>query len=232
MALRCARGVVKVKKVCSPANRVPWLAERGPTNSSSVFVCPVDEKQILRAQHAANTLVVATPPIAGTRGPVPRRRFQKGSFVIEKNGGMYSVHYVDVERPDGTTATKQVKRFIGNRSQMSERAAKREHAHIMEEVNKSRGSVMPVIKGQTFADAVNKWRQAIAPNLCPSSVRSRESYLKNHIMPRFGRSGLLDINVDAIQQFATDLRKTLSGKTTLNVLATVFTNTLASAACA
>jgi hypothetical protein len=29
MALRCARGVVKVKKVCSPANRVPWLAERG-----------------------------------------------------------------------------------------------------------------------------------------------------------------------------------------------------------
>jgi integrase len=184
----------------------------------------VDEKQILSAQQAANTLEVATPPITGRRGPVPRRRFQKGSFVIEKkNGGMYSMHYVDVERPDGTTATKQVKRFLGNLSQMSERAARREHARIMEEVNQSRGSVMPLVKGQTFADAVNKWRQAIAPNLCPSTVRQRESYLKNHMMPRFGRSGLLDMNVDAIQQFATDLRKTVSGKSTLNILGTVFT---------
>jgi integrase len=85
------------------------------------------------------------------------------------------------------------------------------------------GSVMPAIKGQTFADAVAKWRQAIAPNLCPSAVRQRESYLKNHIMPRFGRSGLLEINVESIQQFATNLRTTLSGKTTLNVLGTVFT---------
>jgi integrase len=154
---------------------------------------------------------------------VPRRRFQKGSFVIEKNGGMYSMHYVDAERPDGTTATKKVKRFLGNHSQMSERAARREHARIMEEVNQSRGSVMPLVKGQTFADAVNKWRQAIAPNLCPSTVRQRESYLKNHMMPRFGRSGLLDMNVEAIQQFATDLRKSVSGKTTLNILGAVFT---------
>ncbi|HEY2119586.1 MAG TPA: tyrosine-type recombinase/integrase [Candidatus Acidoferrum sp.] len=93
----------------------------------------------------------------------------------------------------------------------------------MEEINRSRGSVMPVIKGETFPDAVNKWRQAIAPNLCPSTVRQRESYLKNHLNPRFGRSGLLEMNVDAIQQFATDLRKTVSGKTTLNILGTVFT---------
>ncbi len=208
-----------------PAGRRAW-ASNLPTHSTTILtveVCPVDEKQILSAQQAANTLVVATPPITGRRGPVPRRRFQKGSFVIEKNGGMYSMHYVDVERPDGTTATKQVKRFIANLSQMSERAARREHARIMEEVNQSRGSVMPVIKGQTFADAVNKWRQAIAPNLCPSTVRQRESYLKNHIMPRFGRSGLLDINVDAMQQFATSLRNRVSGKTTLNILGFVFT---------
>ena len=168
---------------------------------------------------AETNITPATPLTTGRRGPVPRRRFQKGSFVVEKkNGGMYSMHYVDVERPDGTPATKQVKRFLGNLSQMSERAARREHARIMEEVNQSRGSVMPIVKGQTFADAVNKWRQAIAPNLCPSTVRQRESYLKNHIMPRFGRSGLLDLSVDAIQQFATDLRKTVSGKTTLNML--------------
>jgi len=143
--------------------------------------------------------------------------------VIEKNGGMYSVHYVDADRPDGTTATKQVKRFLGNLNQMSERAARREHARIMEEVNRSRGSIIPLIKGQTFADAVHKWRHAIAPNLSPSTVRARESYLKNHIMPRFSRSALLEMNVDALQQFATDLRKAVSHKTTLHILGTVFT---------
>ena len=155
---------------------------------------------------------------------MPKRRFQKGCFLVDKKtGGMYSQHYIDVGRPDGTTATKQVKRFLGNLSTMSERAARREHALIMEQVNQSRGSVMPLVKGQTFADAVNKWREAVAPNLCPSTVRQRESYLKNHIMPCFGRSGLPEMNVGAVQQFATNIRKTLSGKSTLNILGTVFT---------
>jgi integrase len=136
---------------------------------------------------------------------------------------MFSMHYVDFQRPDGTTGTKQVKRFLGNLKQMSERAARHEHARIMEEVNQTRGSVMPVVKGQAFTDAVSKWRQAIAPNLCPSTVRQRESYLKNHIMPRFRNSGLAEMTVDSIQQFGTDLRKKVSGKTTLNIVGTLFT---------
>jgi hypothetical protein len=60
-----------------------------------------------------------------------RRRFQKGTFVKEKNGGMYCMHHIDVVRPDGTTATKQVKRLLGNLNQVSERAARREHARIV-----------------------------------------------------------------------------------------------------
>jgi hypothetical protein len=87
---------------------------------------------------------------------------------------MYSVHYIDVERSDGTSATKQVKRFVGNLKTMSERAARREHAKIMEQVNLERDSIAPAPKGQSFADAVAKWRSAIAPNLSPSTV------LENH----------------------------------------------------
>ena len=60
----------------------------------------------------------ATSSSTSQRGPVPKRRFQKGSFVTEANGGMYSVHYIDVARPDGTTTTKQVKRFVGNSSRL------------------------------------------------------------------------------------------------------------------
>jgi len=135
---------------------------------------------------------------------------------------MYSMHYIDVEQSDGSLTTKQVKRFLGNLSQMSERAARSEHARILAEVNLKRGSVRPAPKGQMFADAVNRWRQAIAPNLSPASVRPRESFLRTHIMPRFKDAALLDIGIHELQQFATDLRKKLSGKTIVNVLTAVF----------
>jgi len=164
------------------------------------------------------TLTPATSPNAGQkRGPVRRRRFQKGCFVMEADGRMYSMHYVDA---DGKS--KRIKRFLGSIERMSERAAHREHARIMEEVNRKRMSSAPVYRGQTFTDAVNKWRKAIAPNLSPATVRQRESYLKVHILPRFGKSAPQELGVDEIQQFATDLRKKLSAKTIVNLLSAVF----------
>lgn len=39
---------------------------------------------------------------------------------------------------------------------MSERAARREHARIIEDVNRRRGSVAPAYRGQTFSDIVEK----------------------------------------------------------------------------
>lgn len=135
---------------------------------------------------------------------------------------MYSQHYVDAVGPDGSVATKQVKRFIGNLATMSERAARREHDRIMQDVNFERGSIAPVPKGQTFADAVNKWRSAVAPNLSPGTVRARESFLRTHIMPRFAQCALHEMGVHQLQQFATDLRQTLSGKTVVNILSSVF----------
>jgi hypothetical protein len=99
----------------------------------------------------ATTIRPATPPSTGRkRGPVVRRRFQKGCFVTEPDGRFYSVFYVDA---DGRT--KQVKKFIGNGRDMSERAARREHARIMDGVNKQRGSSARVLRGHTFDDAVN-----------------------------------------------------------------------------
>ena len=164
----------------------------------------------------------ATRSPIGKRGPVARRRFQRGSFIKEANGGMYSVHYIDVEQTDGFLATKQVKRFLGNLSYMSERAGRQAHAKTMEEVNHKRGSVAPVRRGQTFEDAVAMWRAAIAPNLSPATVRPRESFLRTHILPRFGKAALQEIGIGVLQQFAADLKLVLSGKSVVNVLGTVF----------
>ena len=131
---------------------------------------------------------------------------------------MYSMFYVD----EGGTS-KRVKHFIGRIGEMSERAARREHARIMEDVNRRRGSVAPAYRGQTFAEVTELWRRAIAPNLSPSTVRQRESYLRAHIFPSFADAAVQSLGVDEFQQFATDLRKTVSRKTVLNVLGTVFT---------
>jgi integrase len=161
----------------------------------------------------------ATPPNMGRkRGPVARRRFQKGCFVTESDGRMYSMFYLDVNGE-----SKRVKQFVGKLGDMSERAARREHARILEDVNRRRGSVAPAYKGQTFAEVTQLWRQAIAPNLAPATVRQRESYLRAHILPRFAAASVQSLGVHELQQFATDLRKSLSRKTVLNVLGAVFT---------
>jgi integrase len=131
---------------------------------------------------------------------------------------MYSMFYVD----EGGRS-QRIKQFIGRVGDMSERAARREHARIMEDINRRRGSVAPAFKGQTFADVTELWRRAIAPNLSPSTARQRESYLKSHITPKFGEASVQSLDVQAVQQFATDLRKTVSRKTVINVLSTIFT---------
>src|SRR5215472_2814851 len=158
----------------------------------------------------------ATSSGMGRRGPVARRRFQKGCFVIEGQR-MYSMFYED----EGGRS-KRVKHFIGRVGEMSERAARREHARIMEQVNRKRGSVAPAYKGHTFADITELWRRAIAPTLSPSTVRQRESYLRAHIMPQFGKVATHEINIEALQEFANKLRVTHSRKTVINVLSEVF----------
>src|SRR5580704_5944693 len=112
----------------------------------------------------------ATPSTTGKRGPVTRRRFQKGCFVKEPDGGMYSMFYADAENPDGVIVSKRVKHFIGNLNRMSERAARREHARIMDGVNHKRGSTAPVYKGQTFADNCAASRELFA-GAHPASIR-------------------------------------------------------------
>jgi hypothetical protein len=167
---------------------------------------------------SSDIVAPATPLNTGRkRGPVARRRFQKGCFVKEPDGRMYSMFYVDSD-----DRSKRVKQFIGKLGEMSERAALREHTRILEDVNRRRGSVSPAYKGQTFAQITDLWRTAIAPNLSPATVRQRESYLRSHVIPQFGDESIHTLDVATIQEFATQLRKTLSRKTVINVLSTVF----------
>lgn len=85
---------------------------------------------------------------------MPKRRFQKSCFWLKKDGMAFTFYYEDRKQPDGTFVTCKVRHFIGRvPDEVSERAARREHDRIMQEVNRKRGSVAPAIKGRTFQDA-------------------------------------------------------------------------------
>ena len=134
----------------------------------------------------------------------------------------YCFYYEDHRELDGSLVTRQVRHFIGRvPDEMSERAARREHDRIMQEVNRKRGSVAPSEKGQTFGDAVEAWRKAIAPTLSPATARQMESHLRAHILPKFGEEATQALDVAPLQLFATDLLSHLSHKTVVNVLSTV-----------
>ena len=185
---------------------------------------PHRTENLLPRLTGSGNLSTATPRNHGPkRGPVAKRRFQKGCFQL-KGGKAYTFYYEDYQQPDGTLATRKVRHLIGaiGPDGMSERAALREHDRIMQEVNRKRGSVAPAVKGRTFRDAVAAWRAAVAPHLSPATVRQRESYLRKHIIPRFGDAAPHTLNLSALQQFSTDLRKVLSRKTVINVLGTIF----------
>jgi integrase len=168
------------------------------------------------------TIATATQP-EGTgrkRGPVPKRRFQKGSFQVQ-NGKAYTLFYRDVEMPDGTIITERARQLIGDLNTVSERAARREHDLFMAEINRRRGSVPVPMKGETFQDAVDAWRRDVAPQLSPATVRQRESYFRIHVLPVFAKEAPHALNVPALQRFATGLQS-LSSKTIVNMLEAVF----------
>ena len=76
---------------------------------------------------------------------------------------------------------------------------------------------------KTFADAVQEWREQIAVNLKPSTVRAAESHLSSHINKRLGPCVLQEMNVRTLQAFVTSTAATgVTRKSLENILQTVF----------
>ena len=172
-----------------------------------------------------DSLAVATPPQSSgpkKRGPVAKRRFQKGRFEIV-NGVAYTLYYEDVVQPDGSTESRRARHTLGRigKDAISERSAWKEHSDFMQAVNLKRGWIAPAKTGQTFEDMVNRWRKDVAPHLSPSTVRQRESHFRQHILPRFGKEAPHSLTIPVLQQFATDLRRKVSRKTVVQVLTTI-----------
>jgi hypothetical protein len=129
-------------------------------------------------------LPTATPSIAGTkRGVVPKRRFQKGTFV-KRRGNWVGIWRVDTLQPDGTARREQRSQTFRG---LSERGARAAFQPILDAVNAANHATPPVPKASDTVDrAVSEWREHVAVTLKSSTRRSAESHLRRHIMPLLG----------------------------------------------
>jgi hypothetical protein len=90
---------------------------------------------------ACDTVSTATPSISGTkRGPVPKRRFQKGTFV-KRGDNWVGMWRVDTLQPDGKREQRS-QTFVG----LSARAARAAFQPILDVVNAANQATPPVPK--------------------------------------------------------------------------------------
>jgi len=152
---------------------------------------------------------------------VPRRRFQRGRLVqrgkVPKWVGMF--------REDRLQPTfKRIRRTVtlGPCSSMSRRAALAALQPYLDAVNVAPAPAQTKT-GKSCLHAVQEWREQIAVNLKPSTVRAAESHLSQHIIKRLGNLPLQQANVKHLQAFVTTTAATgVTRKTLENILQTVF----------
>jgi integrase len=163
-----------------------------------------------------------TPSVSTGVYPVPRRRFQRGHLL--KRGK--TPVWVGVFREDRLTTAGTIKRVqrkvvLGPCSKVSERAAYATFQPYLDKVNVAPAPLPKV--GKTLSGVVQEWREQIAVNLKPSTVRAAESHLRQHILPRLGSRHLQEMTPKHLQAFVTTLAATgITRKTIENVLQSLF----------
>lgn len=154
---------------------------------------------------------------------MPRRRFQRGRVFRSgvRNPVWVGVFREDQVQPDGTIRRLQRKVRLGHCKNTSQRAAYAAFQPYLDAVNIA--PPPPPKVGRTLREAVQEWREQIAVNLKPSTVRAAESHLRQHLIPRLGELRLQELNARTVQAFVTTLAVSgASRKTIENVLQTLF----------
>ena len=150
---------------------------------------------------------------------MPKRRFQKGTFV-KRNGHCVGMWRVDTLQADGTIRREQrSKTFVG----LSERAARAAFQPILDAVNSTNRATPPVPKTSiTAKKLVLEWREQVAGTLKPSSRKSAESHLRRHIVPLLGDCALAELTTKRVQAFVNTLSAgQRKRKTVENILMTL-----------
>lgn len=159
-------------------------------------------------------------PTASDQGEnLARRRFQKGQIIFSKTRQVWLGRYrEDVIRADGTVFRTRPQIVLGAKRELpTQRLAARKLDELLARINAS--SYVPT-RIATVAEFADTWRREVLAKRKPSTVRSADSHLNNHILPELGKLRLDQLGSENQQIFVNSLVGA-SRKTVLNVLATL-----------
>jgi integrase len=164
----------------------------------------------------------ATPSPKRARGPMPRRRFQKGHMFQrgKRRPWWHGSFWEDVTKPDGTVKRSHRMEKLGLVSSTSKRAAAAVFQKILDRVNAA--YVPPPKSGKILKDFITVWLKQVAVLQEDSSQRAIKSHINTHILPKLGECALTELTTQNLQKFVTAMAGDgKSTKTIINVLHTL-----------
>jgi len=193
-----------------------------PTNPSSGFVCPVDEKQTLRTEHATNTLKPATTT-KRRRGPsLSRRRGQAGAVFQRvkpwnSQAPTYGRFWVDV--PGGDRKQKTVS--LGPCATRTI-ALQQLRFHIEQSgVNSKQAFYENTTPATTFKQQSERWLDHLATRIRkpvkPATIAGWRQSLNAWILPNIGAKLLSEVSNSVLRELVGKMTAAkLSSKTIQN----------------
>jgi integrase len=160
--------------------------------------------------------------IEPTEEKLARRRFQKGQLLLI--GDRWSVRFYEDAIENGERRRRRVQRFLGTLKELpTKRLAMRAMAAVLSSVNSL--AYRPSTT-TTFRDYAKRWVETCGTRrrrtIKPSTLRTWESILENHILPILGGTPLSSVDNRAVKDLVEGLvRKKLSAQTIKNIVAVV-----------
>ena len=191
---------------------LPWNLDGVPHAASEVSSAAADDNiaargQLLNEQKGCSSMA--------------RKRYQKGTLVKQ---GKREPKWFGQYREDVVDSLGQVQRvcrkvFLGTvRELPTRKLAQRRFDLVLSRIN---APTYRPGRVATFTEFVEQWKRDAMELLKPSSRKAAESHLRCYLIPKLGRIRLEEISQQTIQQVVSELARTLSRHTVLNVIATL-----------
>jgi len=150
-----------------------------------------------------------------------RRRYQNGWVFLRgtKPQKWIGRWREDIVGQDGAVSRVRHSTVLGTKSELPTKClAQRRLELILARINAPEYRPGRIA---TVADFAEKWCNEVLCQHKPSTIRASVSHLKNHVLPKLGKLNLDEVSRERQQVFVTQLSRTVSRKTVLNVLGTL-----------
>lgn len=160
-------------------------------------------------------------PFDGPGESMARRRYQRGRvFLSGKAKDVWKGRWrEDVIGADGVTRRVERSEVLGRKSEIPTKPLALRRLEVL--LCKVNAPDYRPGRIATLAEFAERWTETVLTQHKPSSQKAAQSHLRCHILPQLGTHRLDALGKEAQQVFLTRLSRTVSRKTTRNVMDTL-----------